>query len=127
MTILFSPLPNKHPTLVGQFTLPPEHPPKLESVKFLVDVSDIFSFFFLFGGGGKGGGVRGGGRGGSVLIKNRGRGGGFRGGGVGGGRALGECLWGGEGGGGKYFFSGPKFPPRVDLHGRIQGDFKHMS
>ena len=25
-------------------------------------------------------------------------------------RALGECLW--RGGGAKYFFSGPKFPPR---------------
>ena len=36
--------------------------------------------------------------GGSVLIKNLREGGGFRGGGVGGGRALGECLWGGEGG-----------------------------
>ena len=31
---------------------------------------------------------------------------------MGGGSALGECLWeGGRGGGAKYFFSGPKFPP----------------
>ena len=43
--------------------------------------------------------------GGPVLIKNRGRGG-FRGG-----RALWECLRGG-GGGPKYFFGGPKCPPR---------------
>ena len=48
--------------------------------------------------------------GGSVLIKNRGRGGGVPR------RAWeGEGRWGhvcGEGGGGaKYFFSGPKFPP----------------
>ena len=63
----------------------------------LVDVSDIFLFFFCSGAGEKEEAseeVAGG----SVLTKNRGRGGGFRGGGVGGERALGECLW-GEGGG----------------------------
>ena len=62
----------------------------------LVDVSDIF-YFFLVWGGGKGGGPLSrwlGGR--PVLRKNRGGGGGFRGGGAGGGTAPGECLW--EGG-----------------------------
>ena len=70
-----------------------------------------FFFFFLFGGGGKGGRVRGGCRGVGFLLKLEGGGGGFRGGVVGGGRAPGECLWGG--GGAKFFFSGPKCPPRL--------------
>ena len=34
---------------------------------------------------------------------------------MGGERALGESLW-GEGGGGKYFFSGPKLPPSSRGH-----------
>ena len=65
-------------------------------INYLVDVSDIF-YFFLVWGGGKGGGVRGGGPGGPVLRKTRGRGGCFRGGGAGGGRAPRECVWGGGG------------------------------
>ena len=69
----------------------------------LVDVSDIFYFFVL----GRGeGGIRGVRKGGvRFLLKIPGGGGE--------GEGPGGCLagiWGG--GGGKYFFSGPKFPPR---------------
>ena len=80
-----------------------------------MDVSDIF-YFFLLGGGE--GGVRGAGRGrGTIFIENPRRGGGFPGGwgprGEGPrGEGPGGCLWGIGGGGAKYFFSGPKFPPR---------------
>ena len=78
--------------------------------KSLVDVSDIFNFF-CSGGGERG--VRGAGRGGIFLLKIPG-GGGLRGGWGAGGEGLGGCLRGifGRGGGAKYFFSGPKFPPR---------------
>ena len=94
-------------TLQKPFTTPSR---TLRKPLHLVDVSDIF-YFFLFRGGGKGGGVRGGGWGGG-LIKNRGRGGGgvpTRRRGRGEGRRGNVC--GEEGGGAKYFFSGPKCPP----------------
>ena len=73
----------------------------------------IFFIFFLFLGGGKGGGVRGGGRGGGpVFIKIEGGGGGYprrrRGRGKGAGGVSVER-------GAKYFFSGPKCPPRAPL------------
>ena len=76
-----------------------------------MDVSDIF-YFFLLGEGEWG--VRGAERGGDrFLIENPSGGGGLQ---DGRGRGPGGCLWqiGGfwEGGGPKYFFWGPKCPPR---------------
>ena len=83
-----------------------------------MDVSNIFYFFLLEGGEG---GVRGAGRGGKFgfLLKSQERGGGLQEGR--GGRGAGRVSaanW-GWGGGAKYFFSGPKCPPR-----HIQSDFK---
>ena len=75
------------------------------AVFFLVGVSDIF-YFFLFGGGE--GGVRGAGR--TISFENPRRGG-LLAGGRGGGEGPGGCLREIWGGGSKYFFSGPKFPP----------------
>ena len=75
-----------------------------------MDVSDIFYFFFLLGEGN--GRVRGARRGGgSFLLKMPRRGGGGRDRGAGTVFAANWGIW--EGGGGaKYFFSGPKRPPR---------------
>ena len=67
--------------------------------QFLVDVSNFFFNFFFCSGAGEKEEASGEVAAGSVLNKNTGRGGGFRGEGVGGGTALGECLWGGRGGG----------------------------
>ena len=81
---------------------------------------DIFYFFLL----GEGeGGVRGARRGaGSVFIENPTRGwGGFQeeegpGGCL---RRIGDFFW---GGGAKYFFSGPKRPPRLYLRGKFPSE-----
>ena len=77
---------------------------------FLVDVSDIFNFFSARGRG------RGSPRrregGGNFLLKIPGGGGGSPGWVGAGGRGAGRVFAGNFGGGGaKYFFSGPKFPP----------------
>ena len=79
----------------------------------MADVSDIFYFFCLgrekgVGGRSEGGGV-------SIFIENPRRGGSPEGGGA---EGPGGCLRriGDLGGGGaKYFFSGPKSPPRLML------------
>ena len=71
-----------------------------------------YFLFFLLGGGE--GGVQGAGRGGREIFygKSQEAGGVSRVGGGWGGDGSGVC---GEfGGGAKYFFSGPKFPPRAD-------------
>ena len=86
--------------------------PFLTGLSCLVNVSDIFNYFSVRGAGEKEEAseevaV------GSVSIKNRGRGGGFREGGVGGERARWGNVCGERGGGAKYFFSGPKFPPSL--------------
>ena len=73
-----------------------------------MDVSDIFYFFCS--GGGRGFEAPERGEGGRIFIENPTRGGSAGGEG---GEGPGGCLRGIGGGGGKYFFSGPKFPPRV--------------
>ena len=84
----------------------------MEINNFLVDVSDIVYFFFSARGSGRGSPGRQGGGGGSVfLLKIPGEGGGLPGGGWGEGAgrvSAGNC----GGGGAKYLFSGPNFPPR---------------
>ena len=77
-----------------------------QKIKILVDVSDIF-YFFSSGGGRVGRGGR------SIFIEIPRRGGGFEEG-----RGAGKVSaanWGIWGGGAKYFFSGPKCPPRNAL------------
>ena len=72
---------------------------------FLVDVSDIFYFLFLLGGGERG--VRGAGRGGTIFHGKPQEWGGVSPAGGSGGRGPGGCLRGIWGGGGKiFFFSG---------------------
>ena len=84
-----------------------------DSEHLSVDVSEIFYFFVGWGKGKEESEAPGGGGGGSVLLKIPGGGGGFPGEGPRG--REGVCselgnLFGG--GGAKYFFSGPKCPPR---------------
>ena len=83
-------------------------PSIIQRRKILVDVSDIFNFFRLWGRGCSGC-LPGGGR--FFFFNSQEGGGGFprRGGGA---ERPGGCLWGISGGGGKFCFSGPKFPPR---------------
>ena len=75
----------------------------------------IFFLFFLLGEGE--GGIRGAGGGDRFLLKVPGRGGILQEG-EGPRRREGVCgKLGNWGGGAKFFFSGPKRPPRVDLQG----------
>ena len=82
-----------------------EKPPE----PFLVDVSDIF-----FPAQGREGGVRGAGRGVGAIFDGKSQEGGvFWAGGDGGPRGPGGCLRGILGGGGQFFFFGPKFSPNL--------------
>ena len=81
------------------------------SLFILVDISDMF--YFSARGSGKGVRGAGRGRGDDFLLKIPG-GGGVPGGWGRGGEGLGGCLR-VIGGGAKYFFSGPKFPPSYFL------------
>ena len=85
------------------------------SVAYLVErpLGGRFGYFLFFSVPGRGGGRRRPRRwpGAGLFIKKYREGGGFRGGGAGGGRAPGRMSVGREGGS-KYFFSGPKCPPR---------------
>ena len=78
---------------------------------YIKELGGRFGYFFFGSGAGKGGEAseEAAGGGGSIKIEG---GGGVRGGGVGGGRALEGMSVGRGGGGAKYFFSGPKCPPR---------------
>ena len=74
----------------------------------MVDDSDIFYFFCSGEGKGE---APGGGGGGEFLLKIPGKGRGFPGGWGRGGQGAGWVFAGIWGGGAKYLFSGPKFPP----------------
>ena len=93
----------------------------MENVLYLVDVSDIFNFFCSGQGKGK---SRATGRGGGVRfsVENP-TGGGRRSRRMGGGGGReGVCSELGAGGGSKYFFPGPKRPPRLDVASRAPRD-----
>ena len=101
-------------------------PENSEKKHFLVDVSDLFYFFFAAWGGGRGS-QRCQEWGGRFLLEIPGGGGGLsprRGRGRGAGRvsAANWGFWGGRGGGGlrgaNYFFSEPKCPPRFHYRDR---------
>ena len=86
--------------------------------QYVVDVSDIS--IFSARGGGRRSSRRQEGGGGSIFIENSKRGGGSPGGG--GAEGAGGCLRqiGVLGrGGAKYFFSGPKCPPRIGLDSTV--------
>ena len=72
----------------------------------------IFFIFFCLGEGKGESEAPGAGGGGDIVLKIPGGGGGLPGGWRRGGEGPGGCLR-GIGGGAKYFFSGPKFPPRL--------------